>query len=501
MQDATAAWFAGDFELCLQLCDGVRLRDDLTRIHVSLLKARALIRLDRLKEAIAVLSDCRTSSDGSDESITTQMLLGVTHVRSDEVDTGLAILRSAQRNSGRVHRTIRSELALHIALGHYCRHDLDAAEQSLHLVEDDTDLVYARAIQYRAWIAGARGNSEQSGALFIQALEAFDRCLHHDRFFEANCLRALAHIAVERLDPRTWDFVRARRARIDWSADSLSEPHFFIAYCAAAYMLDVEGDPLEAAREARRSERIAPNPALRVQARCKRASIARRVGEDISHADHLNSAAELFHELSPSDFAGDAKIVPLVLAEELAGVRCGEARSLFALYSALPPMASKRALAHSPATLAYRYLVEGHILEQSGQTDAAAKAYRSAFSIFKRTGYTRRGTMVALRLWKLTANSDAYAYAVEATSHLSPRAWLRREVEAAKSQTIRLTDVQREVLALICQGKSNPEIARMRKRSLHTVRNLVARLFEIFAVTSREELAVEGVRKGVYTPK
>ncbi len=66
---------------------------------------------------------------------------------------------------------------------------------------------------------------------------------------------------------------------------------------------------------------------------------------------------------------------------------------------------------------------------------------------------------------------------------------------------LRLTTVQRDVLALICQGKSNPDIAASRKRSLHTIRNLVARLFVIFAVSSREELAVECVRRGLYAPK
>jgi len=42
--------------------------------------------------------------------------------------------------------------------------------------------------------------------------------------------------------------------------------------------------------------------------------------------------------------------------------------------------------------------------------------------------------------------------------------------------------------------------ARLRKRSLHTVRNLVARLFELFEVQSREQLAVECVRRGLYSP-
>ena len=74
---------------------------------------------------------------------------------------------------------------------------------------------------------------------------------------------------------------------------------------------------------------------------------------------------------------------------------------------------------------------------------------------------------------------------------------MRRKVDALSARGAKLTDVQREVLALICQGKSNPEIARLRNRSLHTVRNLVVRLFEIFEVKSREELAVECVRRGL----
>ena len=87
------------------------------------------------------------------------------------------------------------------------------------------------------------------------------------------------------------------------------------------------------------------------------------------------------------------------------------------------------------------------------------------------------------------------------TRRLSAQSWLRREAHAANERTLRLTTVQREVLALICQGKSNPDIAHSRKRSLHTIRNLVARLFVIFGVSSREELAVECVRRGLYAPK
>jgi DNA-binding CsgD family transcriptional regulator len=61
----------------------------------------------------------------------------------------------------------------------------------------------------------------------------------------------------------------------------------------------------------------------------------------------------------------------------------------------------------------------------------------------------------------------------------------------------RLTAVQQEYLRLLCAGKSNPEIARIRNRSVNTVRNQIVPLFEIFGVQSRSELVAECMRSGV----
>jgi DNA-binding CsgD family transcriptional regulator len=52
-------------------------------------------------------------------------------------------------------------------------------------------------------------------------------------------------------------------------------------------------------------------------------------------------------------------------------------------------------------------------------------------------------------------------------------------------------------LGLLCDGKSNPEIARICKRSVHTVRNQVAALFEAFGVQSRTELVALCARLGI----
>ena len=492
------AWFSGSFELCLELCDAVRHRDPATRTHVALLRARAQLRLDRPDDALRSLQTAAAIPADTDEALTTQMLTGAALVRRGDVEKGLALLTATAAGARTAHPTIRSEIALNVGLGHYALRDFDGADRVLATVARDADLVYARAIQYRAWIAAARGQNDRAAALFAAALQQLDLCLHYDAFFEANCTRALAQLALERLDRDSWPIIVSRRARIDWTADGLAEPQFWAAYCAASYHLDVMGDALGAAREARYAESIAGGDAQRVQARCKRAAIARHIGEPHAHRDHAESAAELFSATDVAALAGDEKIVPLVLAEELAEIDSARAESLLVMYANAQPMRPVRLTSQSPATDAYRSLVAAAIAERSDPA-AAIDRYRQAFAIYVRIGFKRRAVMAALRIVALTGDRKMLAFADRTTADLPHRSWMRREVASHKARTARLTGMQREVLALICQGKSNPEIARLRDRSLHTVRNLVARLFEIFEVKSREELAVECVRRGIYT--
>jgi DNA-binding CsgD family transcriptional regulator len=495
------AWFAGAFERCLELCESARPRSVESRVHIALLRARALLRLDRPTEALNVLRDAAAIPSGSDESMTLRMLTGSAHVRAGDVERGLALLKEAQKDAAGVHPTIRSEIALNIALGYYAQREFDAAESALDDVDPKADIVYARSLENRGWIAFTRVDGETATTMFFRALDALDHCRHYDRVLEANCIRALSHLALERLDRKAWAQIDERRARFDWSADGVSQMHFWTAYCAATFAMDVQGNALRAAREARIAERVAPTPAYRVQALCKRAAIARCAGEPVSERDNAEAAAELFATLKPRDLAGDAAIVALVLAEQLAAVPLGEAaRSALNVFLRPSRRSSVLWMTHSPITHAYQRLIEGAVSEATGERRVALRRYREAFNLYAELGYERRALDAALRLTRLNGDRNATAYAHAHARKLPAQSWMRREVEKTKAHAVKLTAVQREVLLLICRGKSNPEIGRLRKRSLHTIRNLVSRLFEIFEVSSREELAVECVRRGLYTP-
>ncbi len=471
-------------------------------MHLALLTARAMLRLKRPGDALDVLSDAAKLPCKSDEALTLRMLTGAAHVRQGDVEKGLAVLAAAQADARGAHRTVQAEIALNVALAHYARGHFDEAERTLVAVESDADIVYARALQYRGWLAFARSDTDRATVFFADALKALDRCRHYDRFLEVGCIQSLAHFAVERLDRRTWAIVEERRARMQWSATELAQGRFWIAYCAATFASDLQGNAIAAASEAREAERVAPTDAYRAQARCKRAALAHCAGELVSQRDHAEGGAEIYATLTPSELSGDEVLVPLTIAEELA--RAGltvEARSAFETFVKLSRTATMVWVRRWPTTFAYQRLIEAMILESAGERRTAIRRYREAFDLYVKLGYKRRAVYAALRIARLSPAPDAARYADVQTRRLPAQSWLRREARAVNEPALNLTDVQREVLALICQGKSNPDMARLRKRSLHTIRNLVARLFVIFAVSSREELAVECVRRGLYAPK
>ncbi|MBL8954105.1 MAG: response regulator transcription factor [Myxococcaceae bacterium] len=55
-----------------------------------------------------------------------------------------------------------------------------------------------------------------------------------------------------------------------------------------------------------------------------------------------------------------------------------------------------------------------------------------------------------------------------------------------------LTPAERVVVALLLEGKTNPQIARARKTSVRTVANQVASIFKKLSVGSRAELIARG---------
>jgi DNA-binding CsgD family transcriptional regulator len=463
----------------------------------ALLGARAQLRLGRAGDALEQLRQL----DADDEPAI-GMLIGAAQTGVGEHAAALWTLRAIVRDR-RADQRVLAETQLWIALACYCARDLDAADEALDAVPADGDALHVRSLEYRGWLASARGDYDRAVAAFARALEVLDGCSERDRFVEANCVQALSTFAVERFDRVAWTVVAQRRKTGDWRAEGLAHLRFMTALRVAAFAYDVEGDVRTAAFEARRAEELAPSTAYRVEALCSRAWISRCAGERLAHRDHVETALRVFDGIGTWAPKGDEAIVPLILAEELANAgHQANARRIFAMYRSHLATSPMLAITEDRRRDGYERLVEAQILEAEEKVREAISGYRDAFRIFCPIGYVRRSIVAAVRLIRLSPGEDYLWGHIDAVvARLPKTSWIGPAADQLRRarQLAELTALQREHLRLVCSGMSNLEIARLRKRSKHTVRNNMVALYETFGVRSRAELVAECARLGIVT--
>jgi DNA-binding NarL/FixJ family response regulator len=503
--DALRAWFAGEFEQCLELCDRVPCRDDDGAAQVALLRSRALLRLGRPGDAQDVLQEAVSHYRSLDATISAQMLLGAAAVRLGDTDRGLRLLETARSRAAEAHETIRSEVALYFALAYYGLRDLERASAELDAVSPKADIIYARALEYRGWIAIAKCDYSEAVRKFRAALSHLDGCRHYDRFLEANALQALSFFAYEMLDRDLGWYVARRAAALDWSAQGLTTPRFWITL-NESFLHEADARIDEALDSAGRAERLAPSPGLALEAMCRRANVLAHEGERYGLRDLAREIRESFEALDHASLAGDERSVALAVAEVLAQAGDGmNARRALAIYRANGELSSMLSLSGDPRRDAYERLVEAQAADANGDFTGSHHGYRDALQIFQRIGYKGRALQAAIRLGELTGQSYLFAYAGKVASALARGSWFRRRLDQHPTPTgdemvSRLTENQLAVLRHVCDGLTNREIATERGRSEHTIRNVLAReLFPRFGVRSRSELVSECVRRGFYT--
>lgn len=104
LDEAFGLWFAGHFELCLDACDALTDTRRDTLAQVTLLRARALLRLDRAPETLRVL-DAFAWHQRGDEAVTARMLTA--QRSSGRTRWRAAWLRSTRCKTKRTTRTLR----------------------------------------------------------------------------------------------------------------------------------------------------------------------------------------------------------------------------------------------------------------------------------------------------------------------------------------------------------------------------------------------------------
>src|ERR1700694_5048886 len=99
------AYLRGDFERCLDLCDAFHRHERNETVEIELLRARALIPLNRADRALDVLRRLRIVDRSGDESLVARMLTGAAYLSLGQTDRALEALRSAHASAERAHPT------------------------------------------------------------------------------------------------------------------------------------------------------------------------------------------------------------------------------------------------------------------------------------------------------------------------------------------------------------------------------------------------------------
>jgi DNA-binding CsgD family transcriptional regulator len=495
VSEAREAFFHGDFERALSLCDAVVPPDDEARLELALLRARTLIRLDQVDRAVEILHAAAPAAAGPDQRVTLKMLLGAAYVRLGQVHRGITVLRGTLDASPELHPTIRAELVLNLGIAWFRLGDYDEANRLLSEISPNADIVYARALEYLGWIAQARADFPAAARAFQESLVALRGGAHSDRYVEASSLYGLAMLVPELLLVGDWAMLEPWLRRFDWPVSGVVSFRFW-TLIASALMYEVVGDVAAAREAARLAEGLAADDGHRVVALCRLAATFRAIGEMQGHAEFLARARSAYDTLNVLDLSSDLRLLPLYLAEEL--VAGGDADGAYALLvryrEVIVPAAHVPTLEYE-RWCAMANSVEAMIREARGDRDGAVSLFASAFRTFSSHGYRRRAASLALRLARLTGKKRYERYTEDALREVHPGFWMARELSALRGGNApALTRTESEILALVVRGLSYKQIATKRSVSWKTVGNHVQALFRKFGVRSRAELAAEALR-------
>jgi DNA-binding NarL/FixJ family response regulator len=496
LAQARQAYFDGEFERCLVLCDAVRSNHDATRFEVAMLRARVHVRLDRGDRALEALRIVAFTALSVDEFIAATMLTGAAYVRLGQKQRGESILAGVMEKAADANPTVRAELALQLGIAKFRLGEFEEADRLCAGVPSDADVIYANALEYRGWAAHARYEAAAASQWFRETLRVLATCRRRDRYVEAAALYGLAGLCPELMLTEDWPVVEARLRTFDWSASGLARWRFWVAL-AASMMCETTGDVRGARNWAQRAENSVESPGHRVVVLCRLAAVFRGLGELNAHAEFVERAAAVYDTVDVRDLGADLQQLPLFLAEEVAYTKAGDdAERLVAQYRQSISPELKNSSGGLVQYGAMERLIEAIVYESRGNTAHAVRAFTAAYRAFVGIGYQRRAAAIALRLARLTGKERYVEYAASALRGSGASFWMCRDLrEMRNGSGPTVTETEMAVLRLIVHGKTYKEIAAVRRSSAKTVGNHVQSLFRKFGVNSRGELTAAALHQ------
>ncbi len=491
---------------------------DAEQREMLLLRARALIRLRRPSEVIALIEPVLPRFTGIDEVSTARMLYATAIARCQSLERGLATLleTEAAARAFDAHRAIRGEIAYEIGYAYWLLRDCERTLEYALLAEAArADIISVRAASLRAFVAIFRERYSQALALFRSARHAYDSCAAKDQGLVEMIVVQIATLEVAMrskniVGTHALPMSTGTRLPAEAGANGVDE-YRAVTATMDAWLYAFEGERAKAYRMVRQAETVAPDLAWRTWVLANRAKIFEAFGDHVGAADFAEAALELVDRIDWDETAGEARVALLHLAEILARTAPTEAVKIFDRYEALTSEVDRSLVFRSDVRLwILEEFVRGLILRVRGDALGAWRSFKGVYQAATRVGIMWRSAMALIELDSTPIparpKGDHYLQtaAMLVREHF-PRSFIARRLgrwAMAHEDPIAkaLAPQPREVLRHLLDGKNSAEISSILVLAEGTVRNYIKVLHAAFDVHSTPQLLVACYERGIGTP-
>jgi tetratricopeptide (TPR) repeat protein/DNA-binding CsgD family transcriptional regulator len=514
---AREAFVRGDFPACVKLLERQIVPEGPLRAESLFILARALIRLQRAAEVVALLEPALPTFAALDEICMARGLHGMAVALARDVDEGLQLLAAAAlfADSHHVHRSIRGELSYFRSAAYWTKREY--AEASRYAVEAERanlDVLSVRATQIRAFTALAQAKYHDALRLFEAARDAYKSCRGRDvdlatqivyqiSFLEMN-LRS-AEIAGSHRNPDGRTIPGA-----SFGPAVRTAPRMLMA-AADAWLYALDGSHVKAIRKSMDAIDCAPSSAWRVWALAAGATLCEALQETANARCLAEDAEKLAAAIDWNSTVDEERIGLLWLAEVCAIVDPSVAVSVLGRYDGVTSaMGSTRVLRDAdsdPRMVGWDAYVRGLVARALGDYTRAADWLRTSADHLTGCGYLWRAALALIELASTPIDTTAEAPLERAAaiirdhfpdSFLAARlGWARIYLDPiGRTLTAHQVDVLRRVL----ENQSIASIARATFRAESTVRKHLEAVELAFETHSIPALILECLRRGIVPP-
>jgi DNA-binding CsgD family transcriptional regulator/tetratricopeptide (TPR) repeat protein len=515
IRQALSNWSVGNFQGCLLDLDDIGVGR-----HTSesiLLRARALLRLQRAEDAKKWLSMMESRHTDDDAIATHSMLLGSAYSQLQQFDSAATLFDSVRLVAP--HPTIVTETAYYHALSLWQARNYKAARAVLQpAISAAQDIVTARALQLLGFIAISEQNFAESHRHFEAALQSLIVCRARDKHLEATLLHVLSigQAEVDVRDPARLD----RLARdFEWTEALVTEHVQTLRHIGLAYART--NQPHLALDRLIQAASVQNDSPWAIIGFSEAANLCHRLNERVSAGCYLRVCSRIADDLCWDDVTGEARMALLHLATSIARNGDGaKARRYLDLYYGRDRLGARlpalSALNFDSRLQSFERHAEAVVRGALGIPDAVPML-ADVVNEWRRLKYRSRSEEARDDIRALThrsyelgdvVESDASNPSSEVVSDdrtpFAKHTQIRgvpalhgdRTVfgDSQRTKAITVTMQQDRIIRQLVRGRTIAEIAENLTLGQKTVRNHLARVYSLFEVSGQSQLIVAILR-------